>query len=907
MDPRLANKNHYGPFPPIHYFLGKEFQIIMQHFMKKAAALALAMVMALSLATMALAADFEDMPTDWSADAVQSAVANGLLSGKDGKIAASDNLTRAEMATIITRAFGAEVKDNISFTDVASDAWYNGYVAQVVHMGVMSGKGGNTFAPAANITRQEVFTVLARALKLADGSAEDLAAFSDADKVASWAVPTVSALVKAGYVSGSNGALNPTANITRAEFAQVMYNIFNNAYLNQAATYEEVDGKNVIISSANVTVKGVEIEGDVVIADGVGDGDVFLEDVTVGGRVVVRGGGMNSVHFRGSKAGSVIVTKVDGNVRVVFDEESTVETVSVEGGKASTDVRIEGAVKNVVVNDATSTVVLADAKVEKLDVAAANAKISLAGATTVAEMTVAEGATNTTMAAETTAEVTKLTTAEDVFIDNEDVIKESNDEEKINPERPAESGDPAESTAPSGDGAIEPDDPNKPLGEKPVSTPAPIEAPDPIATNPVPTDPVPSPSVAAGDDEPCASHSWDGTDTTNYEKVEVAPTCEENGTVTLTCKTCGSTQVTYTQKVAHVASDTPARTVNATCSSNGYKSFSCKWCGLENVTVTPIDKSTVAHTDGGYVITATEHYRQCAKCGTKINVAGNGTVTGDGAAAAHSYGDPVSTGTANHKQECSVCHYVQTSPHEGTAAWVNNDPAGHFHKCTTANCNYKSVVTKHTFEDGVCSVCEYPCGHEYSDKTSANPSGNCSICGKACEHPGTDAGAKCATCGKIKPAETTPPHTGTKTAYEKGTEAPNAASHRLICTCSDGKDCTTNTPGEWTACTYTVEKTIGGKVYTDGACVCGRENPSPAHEKHVGTKTAYEKGTESPNDASHRLICTCSDGKDCTTNTPGEWTACTYTVEKTIGGKVYTDGACVCGRENPSPANEKAS
>ena len=794
----------------------------MQHFIKKAAALVLAMVMVLSLANMALAADFEDMPTDWSADAVQSAVANGLLSGKDGKIAASDNLTRAEMATIITRAFGAEVKDNISFTDVASDAWYADYVAQAAHMGVMNGSNGK-FNPAANITRQEVFTVLARALKLADGSAEDLAVFSDGDKVASWAVPTVSALVKAGYVSGSNGALNPAANITRAEFAQVMYNIFNNAYLNQAGTYEEVDGKNVIISSSNVTVKGVEIEGDVVIADGVGDGDVFLEDVAIGGRVVVRGGGMNSVHFRGSKAGSVIVTKVDGNVRVVFDEESTVETVSVEGGKASTDVRIEGAVKNVVVNDATSTVVLADAKVEKLDVAAADAKISLAGATVVAEMTVAEGATNTTMIAEKTAEITKLTTAEDVFIDNTDVIKESNDDEKINPEKPAESGAPEASSAPSGGGAIEPDDPSKPLGKDPVEKPSDNPAP-PATADPVDTTP-PDNSDAPVTDDPNkpqdhTEHTFDGTVEANVTVVTPA-TCTEQGEIRIKCTGCAATTVHKTAALGHTTPGVDATTtVAATCSSTGYKSWKCDRC---NAIVKTETLAKVAHTDGGYVITQENHYRQCAKCGMKIEVAENGTVTEAvdqaAAVAAHSfvYSQPGNVSAEYHQAKCSACGYSKNEKHDATGVdtW-QKDATSHWKICKETGCNGIVGKAAHTLEVNttnnthVCSVCSYvdDTAHRYT------------IAGT-----GPNAGKMVCACGAVEPCE------HEKAANDEGTQ-------KSAATCKAAK-----------VMTYTCTK-------------CGQKFDvsvgNPDAEAHVTTKneTGYDNTkhwTKCDLDASHHV------------------------------------------------------
>ena len=58
-------------------------------------------------------AKFEDMPENWSRAALENAVENGLLSGVDGKIMPNEKLTRAQMATVITRAFGAKDKGNI--------------------------------------------------------------------------------------------------------------------------------------------------------------------------------------------------------------------------------------------------------------------------------------------------------------------------------------------------------------------------------------------------------------------------------------------------------------------------------------------------------------------------------------------------------------------------------------------------------------------------------------------------------------------------------------------------------------------------------------------------------------------------------------------------------------------------
>ena len=52
--------------------------------------------------------------------------------------------------------------------------------------------------------------------------------FSDAEQLASWAQVAVNALVKDGLITGDNGMLNPTKLTTRAEMAQIIYNLLKN-------------------------------------------------------------------------------------------------------------------------------------------------------------------------------------------------------------------------------------------------------------------------------------------------------------------------------------------------------------------------------------------------------------------------------------------------------------------------------------------------------------------------------------------------------------------------------------------------------------------------------------------------------------------------------------------------------
>ena len=302
--------------------------------MKKKNAIAMALAVTMLLPTNALALapeDFSDFPNNWSSEALKSAIENGLLTGSGDKINPSGNLTRAEMAAIVNRAFGAtEMASLAGYSDVSAQAWYYSDMAKAVQMGTFQGADGK-LNPTGAITREEAFTVLARAFGLEDGSNSALNAFSDSDTVSDWARGSVAALVAGGYVSGANGKLNPKSSITRAEFAQVMYMLVGD-YISQAQTVSQVNSGNVVIRTAGATLSNTTVSGDLILADGIGEGDVTLDGVTVKGRLLVRGGGPNSVHITNSNVeDGVVLENPNGDTRIVTSD-STVGTISVESG-----------------------------------------------------------------------------------------------------------------------------------------------------------------------------------------------------------------------------------------------------------------------------------------------------------------------------------------------------------------------------------------------------------------------------------------------------------------------------------------------------------------------------------------------------------------------------------------------
>lgn len=203
-------------------------------------------MMASSMQT--FAEDYSDMPTGWSNAAMTYAVNNGYIQGSNGKLNPQGLATRAQIASIFARVLKLENKADLSsYTDVNASQWYYDDLAKAVDAGLFKGSD-NKLRPNDNITREEVMAIIARAYDLT-GENANLSAFTDGSDVSSWAVNAVSALVENGIVNGSNGKLNPKNNITREEFAQLLYNCQNKFGADEESTEITTDAENTTVDT----------------------------------------------------------------------------------------------------------------------------------------------------------------------------------------------------------------------------------------------------------------------------------------------------------------------------------------------------------------------------------------------------------------------------------------------------------------------------------------------------------------------------------------------------------------------------------------------------------------------------------------------------------------------------------
>lgn len=301
----------------MNYFGNNERKTNMKKTTRLTAILLAVIMLMQTFSFAAKVSDFEDFPHDWSTEAMTAAVNNGLLVGTSKTtIEPKKNLTRAEMTAIISRAFGATVPMDISFTrDVKASDWFYNSVALSYQMGVFNGTRDDMFEPNELMKREDVFLGLSRVLVISDDDHSVLDKYTDKGQVDSWAIAAVSGMVKIGYLKGyENNTLRPRGYITRAELAQIFHNIIR-TYISEPGTYDKVsETGSVLIRSKDVTLENVTVNGDLILADGIGNGNCNITNVHVTGRILVRGG-EGTVTFKNVTAdGKVIINDPNGTV-----------------------------------------------------------------------------------------------------------------------------------------------------------------------------------------------------------------------------------------------------------------------------------------------------------------------------------------------------------------------------------------------------------------------------------------------------------------------------------------------------------------------------------------------------------------------------------------------------------------
>ncbi|MDR0670957.1 MAG: S-layer homology domain-containing protein [Oscillospiraceae bacterium] len=176
----------------------------------------------------ALAALYSDAGqiADWALQPVLNAYEAGLLVGSGGRFRPLAPVTRAELATILSRLDETLTRSAVALGDVPEGAWYRDDAVYAVEAGLLDAPGG-TLRPQHAATREEVAAAVSRLYALDTKTAQEaLAAGAFAIEDLTWAVaayrPCIAAVFHEGIMVGHGANFRPKASITRQEMAKVL-------------------------------------------------------------------------------------------------------------------------------------------------------------------------------------------------------------------------------------------------------------------------------------------------------------------------------------------------------------------------------------------------------------------------------------------------------------------------------------------------------------------------------------------------------------------------------------------------------------------------------------------------------------------------------------------------------------
>lgn len=185
--------------------------------MKKFIAIIMAVIMIMSFATIAFAANgFTDVSKSRYETAINELYDLGIVNGYNAtKFGTNYTLTRAEACAIIVRALYGEkmVHDVINFTDVSYRDWFYDYVNTAVFYDIMHGHNATTFAPNDEITYDQMATLILNAL-----------GYNAPQLAGEWPVNVERIAARLGLYTNIYSYVDGSDPITRGEACQMLYN-----------------------------------------------------------------------------------------------------------------------------------------------------------------------------------------------------------------------------------------------------------------------------------------------------------------------------------------------------------------------------------------------------------------------------------------------------------------------------------------------------------------------------------------------------------------------------------------------------------------------------------------------------------------------------------------------------------
>lgn len=233
----------------------------------------------------------------------------GVMKGDaNGNLHGERVITRAEFVTLVNRAFGYREMGENPFKDVPNNAWYANDIRIAYKAGYFQGSSPTTASPYASVTREQAVVLIGRSLRMQNTPGYTLD-YQDNSRIGHWSRGIIHQATEMGIIGGyADGTFRPKQAITRGQAASILARAIG-TLVNQSGEQDvgNVYG-NLTITAPGVTLSNTVVTGNLYLTGGIGLDDVVLNNVTVGGKIVVCGAGSS---HKGES--SVILRNVTAN------------------------------------------------------------------------------------------------------------------------------------------------------------------------------------------------------------------------------------------------------------------------------------------------------------------------------------------------------------------------------------------------------------------------------------------------------------------------------------------------------------------------------------------------------------------------------------------------------------------
>ncbi|MBC7765963.1 MAG: S-layer homology domain-containing protein [Hyphomonadaceae bacterium] len=168
---------------------------------------------------------------DWAKSAIEQLKEADIIKGtSEESFSPAENIKRADFILLLVRMLNLTADITENFGDVEKDSYYYQATGVAKALGIIKGNDLKQFEPKKAISRQDMFTLAFRILKLKNKLSSQpnkaiLDNFHDGNDVSEYAREGISVLIEMGLVKGNADRINPQAVATRAETAVFIHRL----------------------------------------------------------------------------------------------------------------------------------------------------------------------------------------------------------------------------------------------------------------------------------------------------------------------------------------------------------------------------------------------------------------------------------------------------------------------------------------------------------------------------------------------------------------------------------------------------------------------------------------------------------------------------------------------------------